>query len=234
VNSFANLRDVSRGLPAGTIREGVLLRSDAPLAGDSVPEGIAWPPATIIDLRHPVELDGRAHPLAGEATAVHGVSLVDPSAPGPEGPGTDDLADFYRRLLDSPASGLVRVATTVARSEGPVLVHCLAGKDRTGAVIALLLRLIGVDRDLVIDEYLLTNLAAPVLIHRLRHHYSTMDHRRAKADLITVTNIEAPRDLIVGIMDYWDAQPGGTAGWYMQHGGDEASLAALTSLLTGA
>jgi protein-tyrosine phosphatase len=231
MNAFANLRDVSRGLPPGTIREGVLLRSDAPLAEYAVPQTVAWPPATIVDLRHPIELDGE-HPLSGPATEVHGISLADPSAPGPRGPGEDDLGDFYTRLIESTDFGLARVVAAVAASDGPVLIHCLAGKDRTGVVVALLLRLVGVERDAVIDEYLLTNLVAHDLLSRLRHHYATLDHRRASADTITVESIEAPRALIVEIMDRWDAYPGGTLAWYLDHGGQAATLEALVELLS--
>jgi protein-tyrosine phosphatase len=233
MNALANLRDVSRGLTPGTIREGVLLRSDAPLAEDVTPRTTAWPPATVIDLRHPIEIDGE-HPLAGDATVVHEISLVDPSLPGPRGPGTDDLGEFYSRLLESSTAGLVRVVKVASASEGPVLVHCLAGKDRTGVVVALLLRLVGVEREAVIDEYLLTNLAAEQLMPRLRKHYLTMDHRRAAADLITVASIEAPRKLIEATIDRWDAHPGGTLGWYLDNGGELATVEALVELLLAA
>jgi len=36
----------------------------------------------------------------------------------------------------------------------PVLFHCTSGKDRTGVVVAALLRVLGVDRDLIVQEYL--------------------------------------------------------------------------------
>ena len=39
----------------------------------------------------------------------------------------------------------------------PQLFHCTAGKDRTGWAAALLLDLAGVDRDLIVEDYLLTN-----------------------------------------------------------------------------
>jgi protein-tyrosine phosphatase len=233
MNQFANLRDVSRGLPAGTISEGVLLRSDAPLPGDAVPRTVAWPPATVIDLRHPIESGGDEHPLADAGVVVHRVSLVDPSAPGPQGPSSDDgLRDFYTSLLDPPAtSGLVRVVEIAAASQGPVLIHCLAGKDRTGVAVALLLRLAGVDRDAVVEEYLMTNRIADELLPRLRLHYSTMDHRVASSDLLTIASIEAPRALIVSMLDRWDAHPGGTLGWYLENGGAENEVQRLIALL---
>ena len=39
----------------------------------------------------------------------------------------------------------------------PAIVHCMAGKDRTGVVIAMLLRVLGVPEDVVIADYTLSN-----------------------------------------------------------------------------
>lgn len=44
----------------------------------------------------------------------------------------------------------------VAEAEGPVLIHCAAGKDRTGFGIALLLLALGVSREEILEDYLLT------------------------------------------------------------------------------
>ncbi len=47
----------------------------------------------------------------------------------------------------------------LAKDEGPTLVHCLAGKDRTGVIVALLHDLLGVHQDDLMADYLLTNVA---------------------------------------------------------------------------
>lgn len=39
----------------------------------------------------------------------------------------------------------------------PLFIHCLSGKDRTGIVVASLLLLLGIDREYIIDEYLLSD-----------------------------------------------------------------------------
>ncbi len=46
------------------------------------------------------------------------------------------------------------------RDEGPSLVHCVAGKDRTGFAVAVLQRILGVHVDDVMADYLLTNSAS--------------------------------------------------------------------------
>jgi protein-tyrosine phosphatase len=48
---------------------------------------------------------------------------------------------------------------TLAESDGPTLVYCTAGKDRTGFAVALLHSALGVHRDDILEDYLLTNSA---------------------------------------------------------------------------
>ena len=42
-------------------------------------------------------------------------------------------------------------------SNRPVLIHCTSGKDRSGIAIALIMEALGVDRETIMEEYLLTN-----------------------------------------------------------------------------
>jgi len=58
------------------------------------------------------------------------------------------LIDIFRLYL-----------TVLAESQGSTLVHCLAGKDRTGLAVALLHSALGVHRDDIFADYLLTNAA---------------------------------------------------------------------------
>lgn len=50
------------------------------------------------------------------------------------------------------------VAAAVAEAPGvPILVHCASGKDRTGVVVAVLLLTLGVPREVIVEEYLLSD-----------------------------------------------------------------------------
>lgn len=62
----------------------------------------------------------------------------------------------YRPLL---TQGLAIYLSVLAEVDGPSLVHCFAGKDRTGFAVALFHRLLGVHPDDVMADYLLTNTA---------------------------------------------------------------------------
>ena len=52
-----------------------------------------------------------------------------------------------------------RYLAELAESDGPSVIHCMAGKDRTGYSVAMVLAALGVHRDDVMEDYLLTNTA---------------------------------------------------------------------------
>jgi protein tyrosine/serine phosphatase len=62
-------------------------------------------------------------------------------------------APFQRRHIDLYS----RYFQALAEAQGPVLVHCAAGKDRTGIICALTHHIAGVHDDDILADYLLTN-----------------------------------------------------------------------------
>jgi len=78
----------------------------------------------------------------------------------------EDGIEFYRKAVHAPryVELFARYFQALARAEGPVLVHCAAGKDRTGMICALTHHLAGVSHEDMIADYLLTN--DPVRIAR--------------------------------------------------------------------
>ena len=61
-----------------------------------------------------------------------------------------------------------RVLHDLANGDAPALIHCTAGKDRTGVTTAVLLRLLGVPQTTIEADYLLSNDAVPAQIARMR------------------------------------------------------------------
>jgi protein tyrosine/serine phosphatase len=148
-----NVRDLG-GLPAagGRIRERALVRADALTRLD--PDGVAalegYGVGRVIDLRGQAEAAaGPPHPWTG-SYAHEPWADVTVDADG-------TLVDFY---LGSLASNTARFASVVrafvAAPPGAVVVHCAAGKDRTGLVVALLLLVAEVPRSAVVDDYVLS------------------------------------------------------------------------------
>jgi protein-tyrosine phosphatase len=58
----------------------------------------------------------------------------------------------------------------IARGEVPIVVHCAAGKDRTGLAIALLLAVLEVPHETIVADYLLTNDACDLVQFILTRH----------------------------------------------------------------
>jgi protein-tyrosine phosphatase len=67
------------------------------------------------------------------------------------------MLDLYRGLPLRMSARIRGLLSCIVEDHLPVVVHCAAGKDRTGVAIAVLLSALGVPRDTVIDDYLLTN-----------------------------------------------------------------------------
>lgn len=69
----------------------------------------------------------------------------------------DAMTDLYRALPTWMAGRIRGMFDCVATGSVPIVVHCAAGKDRTGVAIAVLLSALDVSRQTAIEDYLLTN-----------------------------------------------------------------------------
>ena len=135
----------------------MLYRSALPAPGDSRPTAVDhWPAWTVVDLRSPREFATRTHPLKSDGIVVHQISLLSDAEVAAPNQGAR-LADIYHGILTNSGERLVEVLQVAATAPGPVLLHCAAGKDRTGVAIALLLRTAGVEPDDIVADYLSTN-----------------------------------------------------------------------------
>jgi protein-tyrosine phosphatase len=68
------------------------------------------------------------------------------------------MQDTYRSFVKLNADRFARLFQLLLQSEAPLVFHCTAGKDRTGWAAALILHALGVSREQVMEDYLLTNL----------------------------------------------------------------------------
>lgn len=210
-----NLRDVG-GLPVPggrAVAPGRVLRSAVPDAADIGPRGIVWPPALVIDLRSVAESEA-VHPLSQAGARVLNLPLLSALRPGAEPVQT--LHALYLLMLDQAADHFVDIVREVGSEPGATLIHCAAGKDRTGVSIALLLRLVGVEREHVVADYLRTAEAERAITARLeraagRHHRSTLP----------ASFFDVSPEAITGVLDVWDGHDGGVRGWFLGIGGSE-------------
>ena len=171
VEGLQNLRDVG-GLPTaegGRTRHGRLLRSDSPhrLTEEGWRRLLGAGVRTVVDLRTTNERTGNpAGPGVPDIRSVHAPIFEDGDV-FPEH--LVDNVDVYSWWVHARGDAVAAALAAIADSDGPVLVHCHAGKDRTGIVVALALRLAGVPVEVVADEYALSaEMLADVLAEGMR------------------------------------------------------------------
>ena len=247
----ANARDLG-GLPlagGGTVAPGVLLRSDnlQGLTGTDVDRlvddlGVR----VVVDLRTGIEVelegpgpllrDGRAmvrhrslYPESGQHTDVDAdvfpwQARREDGADGEESPGVRAYLGYLRDRPDS----IVAALRDIAYAPGAALVHCAAGKDRTGVVCALALAVAGATRTAIVDDYLATGERIEPLMARLLAsptYAADLDGRPVHA--------HAPRaETMERVLDLLDERHGGALAWLERAGFDAGDAAALRSRLS--
>ncbi|GAA5148878.1 tyrosine-protein phosphatase [Microbacterium pseudoresistens] len=222
-----NLRDVG-GIPVGDgrIRSGVLFRSGQ-LAGLTIEGGTMLRARVrrIVDLRDDVEV--RHQPSALQGVAITRVPLFLGSVASFF---TDDvsLEGMYRGLIEQSAHRLVEVVRVIAAGE-PTLVHCTAGKDRTGVSIALALSAVGADRDAVVADYALTETLMPPERRSQIEARVLAQHPEARNAAALATRSPAP--IMQALLDEIDRNHGSAAQYLLDAGLSAAELRELTAAL---
>lgn len=139
-------------------------------------------------------------------------------------------AAVYQRYLGERADSVVEALRVVAYTDGATIVHCAAGKDRTGTVVALALDVVGVDRDAIARDYALSADRVPRVFARLSRR------RTYAADLGGDVDIDRHKPQAVTmqrLLETLDERHGGAAGWLREHGWTGADAAALHRKLLG-
>ncbi|WP_150308409.1 tyrosine-protein phosphatase [Planctomonas psychrotolerans] len=177
----------------------------------------------VLDLR-----DDHERGIAAHSVPVRRVPLYGPSG----GPLTGRLEDVYEQLLRSRGRELTAAVAEIADSPFPVLVHCTAGKDRTGLVIALALLVAGWTVDEVVADYALSAPAVePVRGAMVSALLATLtldpaarrDERRLQLDSPAEAMLHA-----LGVLDEF----GGPHAYLLRHGFTPDQFSALRLRLT--
>ena len=170
----------------------------------------ADPPSELpVDLVH-VSLFG-----APDRTYWREIEAIGAAAPGE----TEATRDVYLRLLDDNRANVATAISAVAQAdEGGVLVHCQAGKDRTGLVTALLLRLAGVGHgEIALDYAQSADALAGVLGSWVDEAGDSAERERRRRQSAT------PAGAMRGVLESLEGKHGSVAGFLTACGvsGDE-------------
>jgi hypothetical protein len=226
----ANLRDLG-GLPlvlGGAVRAGILYRGDAPYEGDVVAQVATWPPRLVIDLRSAFEVDpanavSRSYPWPA-STRAQRTPLLRRAAPSEQ---HGSLVELYDEMLGTCGPSIAAILHDLVDSPYPALIHCAAGKDRTGVTVAVLLLAAGVEPEAVVEDYRRTAPNMAGVLERVRY---TGRHLPSE---LPAHLLETPEDAIRRVVDRMAAHDGGAAGWLAEHGATSSDLAAWTARLAG-
>ncbi len=201
---------------------------------------------TVLDLRTGREVDEEGPgPLRATDVVHHHVSLI-PEPPGEPkeqeidravphradraGATPTDMTGYYVGYLEDAPQSLARALRLLADpSTGTALVHCAAGKDRTGVVVAVALSLAGVRREAVVADYARSAERIDGVLARLK---ATKTYGPSLAD----TSADAIRPVpgsMERFLDHVDRAYGGPHGLAMAVGVDEETVARLAARLVG-
>jgi protein-tyrosine phosphatase len=135
-------------------------------------------------------------------------------------PGESPVVRAYMSYLRRRPDSIVGSLRTIARADGAVLVHCAAGKDRTGVVVALALDAAGVDRTAIVGDYLATAERIEAILERL---VSSPTYRAELEGHDPRRHAPVPGTM-ERVLELVDEQFGGSEAWLSAHGLDRADI----------
>ena len=236
LDGAVNVRDLG-ALPTdagGQTVTGRLLRSDnlqelSPADVSRLVHDIGL--TTVIDLRSSAELasEGPAPldaipavrhehypvvPEIGETTDVVAEALLLKKKQDQTRFPSDPTCGHYLGYLEDRPDQVAGAVRGIARDRGAALVHCAAGKDRTGVVVALALTAAGVRRQAVVADYAATGERAEAIMTRLRR---SPTYAR-DVDSLPVESHRPRAETMAAFLEQMDARYGGVARWLAGHG----------------
>ena len=245
-----NVRDLG-GLPTsdgGTTVPGRLLRSEnlqELTPGDVVRLVDEIGVTTVVDLRstNEVTIEGPApldalpgvrhahHPVLTEfldvSDTVKAALLTEMAEADRERYPDDPMCGHYLGYLENRPEQVVGALREIATAPGAAIVHCAAGKDRTGVVVALALTAAGVEEEAIVADYMATDERLEAIIERLsrsRMYAGGVSGRPVRA--------HAPRaETMKGLLEQLTPRYGGLTAWLAGNGFGAEELSLLRAKL---
>jgi protein-tyrosine phosphatase len=249
LDGAVNMRDLG-GLATDDGRRtapGALLRSDnlqdlSPADVATLVDGMGL--TTVVDLRSSAEAESegpgpldavpsvtRLHlsvlPEVGRRTDVVADALLLRRAQDHDRYPDDAMCGHYLGYLEDRPESVTGALRAIAEAPGAAIVHCAAGKDRTGVVVALALTAVGVPADTVVADYAATDEKIEAILRRL------MRSRTYEGDLKgSAIDRHRPRpETMKAFLAQVQARYGGVTQWLADHRFGEQDLRRLRAKL---
>ena len=225
-------------------RSGVIVRSDnvGSLTSAGLRAMIDYGVTTVIDLRSEAELKGSPGPpfsdfqsrspvsasgtRADGGTPVHlHLPLVD-DATAPVLNEAPAMPERYVLMLERRQAAIGAIFDAIAGAEGPIVVHCFAGKDRTGLVAAMLLSLAGVEPAAIGADYAETDIQ---LAARYEEWLAAARPDRVES---MRDELRCPPEWMLGALEHLESKWGGVDAYLEAAGLPSSAITRLQSKLT--
>ncbi len=208
-------------------RKHSLLRSDdlAHLTDEGTQALADYGVRTVIDLRWPGEIAAKPHPVAlgDRGVLCHRISLLASDETQWASLSGECTKEMWKcAVLEHTRPQLKEVLAIIADAASePLLFHCVAGKDRTGLIAALLLALADVEPDAIAADYAESS-------SRLADAYLQRYPNLQRAEILEA--LRCPEEGVHNMLSYL-AEYGGAAGYLRTIGLSDAKIARLRARL---
>lgn len=228
-----NVRDLGGypGLDGRLVRRGMLYRSSSLHRLDDESAWTDFGARCVVDLRYDRERD--AFPLPDFITNdTHAPMLPDHWTSDPEkkkGPAHEFLNSVFHDMLDLGGDSVREILDALASADAyPAVFFCMAGKDRTGVLAAILLSLLGVSEADIVADFELSGDEVVALVDYLRTREDFEDHPMMNQP---IEILRAPRAAMEMFLAEVDHSYGGLPGYVRSLDIDESTIKTLQHLL---
>lgn len=177
----------------------------------------------VLDLREPGE----------QARPTHGIPVLSLPLYGEVPPATGSLERIYTGLLTERGDRVAAAVAEIAEHPSTVVVHCTAGKDRTGLVVALARLAAGDTRSEVTADYALSGASVrPARAGIAAAQLDALDLTPAARAASERLHLDSPAEALEHALDLVD-RLGGVDAYLIDRGATPAQLAALADRAAG-
>lgn len=177
----------------------------------------------IVDLRESTEHQPRDHGLPVRSVPLYGETP----------PASGSIEQIYAGLVRDRGPQLVAAVLTIADISGVSVVHCTAGKDRTGLVVALARLIAGDSREAVLADYELSGFEVRPARRRLvAGQLDSLGLTAAERAIAERLHLDSPREALSSALDLVD-ELGGPTAYLLAHGATPERLRSLAARASG-